>query len=138
MKLRSKTNLMASAGRSKKGISGPVVASFLLPPAPLMRISKRPKAASTLSRAASTEVLSRTLQTTATALPPAFWMRSTTFWANSTFLLQIKHGNAGAGLGQTHGHCAAEHAAAAGDDNDFIGEVETVVGHGIPHAFVER
>ena len=41
-------------------------------------------------------------------------------------LLKVEDGHGRAGLGEANGHFAAEHAAAAGDGDDFTGEVEEI------------
>ena len=82
-KFRLNTHCTASGGRSKKGCSGVVVACFLLPPAPLMRMSTVPHFSSTASRAASSDSRLRTSAFTAIASPPAATMSSTTFCAAS-------------------------------------------------------
>jgi len=80
-KFRSKTKRTASAGRSKNDIWGEVVASFLLPPAPLIRMSTLPNVETTLSLACSIAALSRTLHATGIAVPPWALIASVTFVA---------------------------------------------------------
>ena len=80
-KFKSKTNRMASLGKSKNERSGEVVASFLFPPAPLISMSIGPSSALIFLRAASRLSLSSTSHLTATAVPPSDLIRSATFLA---------------------------------------------------------
>ncbi|OPZ65002.1 MAG: hypothetical protein BWY85_00860 [Firmicutes bacterium ADurb.Bin506] len=86
MMLRLNTHCIASAGMSKNDMVSLAVASGLLPPAPLIKMSTVPKALSTSSLAFSSDFLSSTSTGTAMAVPFLRVMSATTALAAASFL----------------------------------------------------